>query len=59
MTWNVKKSHTEILAITYGDCELILKPLQVESEVRFKHLIMTPACELSDDSRCHVDDEAI
>lgn len=44
---------------TYSDGELILKPLQVEGEVRLGHLIVSPASQFSDNSRRHVNDEAI
>lgn len=54
-----KNSHRNARKLTYSNSKLILEPLQVESEVRFGHLIVTPASELSDDSRSHVDDEAI
>lgn len=44
---------------TYADGELILEPLQVEVKVGLGHLLLSPASELSENSRRHVDDEAV
>lgn len=44
---------------TYCDSELILEPLQVEVKIGFWHLILTPASQLGENSRRHVDDEAV
>lgn len=45
--------------LTYGDDELVLEPLQVEVDVRLGHLLVAPAGQLGEDSRRHVDDEAV
>ena len=50
LTW----THT-----TYSCGELILQPLQVEVKIRLWHLFRAPASQLGEDSRSHVDDEAI
>lgn len=44
---------------TYADGKLILQPLQVEVQVGLGHLLLTPAGELRENSRRHVDDEAV
>lgn len=54
-----QNSTKKCLDSTYSCSQLIFKPLQVKVQIRFGHLILTPACNLSNNFRGHMYNETI